>query len=134
MADKRPPCRASPRPLAVVLRRPAARLRYAAGRQDGEQAAALPGVPSSAGRRARLPDGRLRAGGVSFVSIPRKLAYPPSVGPLLVVWSIERSSRYDRASTTDVGGSPDPPLLKDNHSTLPARRFRVRSALRQTDR
>src|ERR1035441_8518507 len=38
------------------------------------------------------------------------------------------------ASTTDVRGSPDPPLLKDNHSTLPARRFRVRSALRQTTR
>src|ERR1035441_226780 len=101
MADKRPPCRASPRPLAVVL-----------------------GCVTAACAPA----------GVSFVSIPRELAYPPSVGPLLVVWSNERSSRYDRASTTDVGGSPDPPLLKDNHSTLPARRFRVRSALRQTTR
>jgi hypothetical protein len=72
--------------------------------------------------------GCLRAGGVSFVSISREL---PTPFRRTVVGSVFKrgSSRYDRASTRDAGGSPDPPLLKDNHSTLPARRFRVRSAL-----
>src|SRR3954451_6792404 len=57
--------------------------------------------------------------------------YPTAFGGVV---KNERSFRYDRTSTTDAGGSPDPPLLKDNRSTLPARRLRVRSALRQTAR
>src|ERR1700683_4148042 len=42
----------------------------------------------------------------------------------------ERIVRYDRSPTTHAGGSPDPPLLNNNHSTLPARCLRVRSAFR----
>src|SRR3954467_9339948 len=57
--------------------------------------------------------------------------YPTAFGGVV---KNERSFRYDRTSTTDAGGSPDPPLLKDNHSALPVRRLGVCSALRQNSR
>src|SRR5215831_8797514 len=75
---------------------------------------------------ARLPDGRLRSGTVGSVAF-RSVFFGGVVED-------ERNFRHDRTSSTHAGGSSDPPLLAHHHSPLPARRLRLRGALRQTSR
>src|SRR5260370_26140767 len=61
------------------------------GRGNGERVAALEGVASSAGRRARLPDGRLRSG---------RDRYPFQRTVFCVVVKNERSFRHDPTTKT----------------------------------
>src|SRR5215472_3307656 len=86
------------------------------GRRNGERVAALTGVASSAGRRARLPDGRLRSGGDR---------YPFQRTVFGGVVKNEGSFRHDPTTKANAGGSPDSQLLTQYRRRLHSQSRRV---------
>src|SRR5260370_731048 len=85
------------------------------GRGNGERVAALEGVASSAGRRARLPDGRLRSG---------RDRYPFHRTVFGGVVHNERSFRHDPTTKPNAGGSPDSQVLPQYRRRLHSQRRR----------
>ena len=92
------------------------------GRGNGARVAALTGVVSFAGRRARLPDGRLRSGGDG---------YPFQRAVFGGVVKDERSFRHDPTTKANAGGSPDSQLLTQYRRRLHSQSRRVCQTLRQ---